>query len=162
MDAGTRAMLQTMNLTSEDRLLDLGCGCGIVGIYAARQIGASNVVMVDVDPVAVDTARLNADANGLGGVTIRLSDGFKDFDETHFTKILCNPPYHADFSVARHFIMKGFNRLLVGGEMVFVTKRDTWYRRKMSSVFGGHHCQTIDGYYVIRATKRQPYYASRR
>jgi len=41
---------------------------------------------------------------------------------TGFTKILCNPPYHTDFSVAKHFIEKGFNRLAIGGAMWMVTK----------------------------------------
>jgi len=44
-------------------VLDLGCGSGILGIAAARR-GAGRVLMLDNDPVAVQVARKNADANG--------------------------------------------------------------------------------------------------
>ena len=155
-------MLQSVQFEPHDRVLDLGCGCGVVGLYAAKHIGESRVVMVDIDPLAVQVAGKNAAANHLPGLTIKQSDGFHDFDGTDFTKILCNPPYHTDFSVARHFILKGFNRLSIGGEMVLVTKRDTWYRKKMTSVFGCHQCQSVNGYFVIRATRRQSGYARRR
>lgn len=46
------------------RIVDLGTGCGIVGIAAAK-CGASQVTAVDVDPIAVVAAALNAEANGV-------------------------------------------------------------------------------------------------
>lgn len=47
-------------------VLDYGCGSGILAIAAAR-LGASRVVGVDIDPAAVDAARLNAERNGVAG-----------------------------------------------------------------------------------------------
>jgi ribosomal protein L11 methyltransferase len=44
-------------------LLDVGCGSGVVAIAAAR-LGYAPVRCVDVDPVAVETTRVNARANG--------------------------------------------------------------------------------------------------
>ncbi|HEY0839206.1 MAG TPA: 50S ribosomal protein L11 methyltransferase [Vulgatibacter sp.] len=44
-------------------VLDVGCGSGILGIAAAK-LGAGKVAMIDNDPVAVDVARENAEANG--------------------------------------------------------------------------------------------------
>ena len=49
-----------------DRVLDLGCGSGILSI-AALLLGASHAVGVDIDPVAVRVARENATENGLSG-----------------------------------------------------------------------------------------------
>lgn len=161
-DAGTLAMLSCVELKPGDRLLDLGCGYGLVGIYAATILGAENVCMIDVDPVAVEMARKNTDANDVAGVTCSVSDGFLDFDETGFTKILSNPPYHTDFSVAKHFILKGFNRLQIGGEMWFVTKRENWYRNKLKSVFGGTQLHRVDGYCVFRSEKRSETYSRRK
>lgn len=162
LDSGTRAMLKCVSFSSDDRVLDLGCGCGIVGIYAAKLVGEKNVCLLDSDPKAIEYATRNAAANAVPSVSITLSDGFKDFGETDFTQILCNPPYHADFAVPKQFIMKGFNRLRIGGQMHFVTKRDTWYRNKIRAVFGGVRCQKVDGYFVISATKRRDSYAKRK
>lgn len=53
------------------RVLDYGCGSGILAIGAAKH-GASEVVGVDIDTAAVDSTRLNAQANNVeviaGGV----------------------------------------------------------------------------------------------
>lgn len=48
-----------------DKVLDLGCGSGILGI-AALGLGASHVTGVDIDPKAVDVAYENAEMNGIG------------------------------------------------------------------------------------------------
>jgi len=154
VDKGTRAMLSFVEFKEGDKVLDLGCGCGVVGILAAKQIGADNVVMCDVSENAVQLSKQNAAANGVDGVTIRRSDGLKEVSETGFTLILSNPPYHTDFAVAKGFIEDGFKKLAIGGKMVMVTKRLDWYRNKLSSVFGGVTVKEKDGYYVFLAEKR--------
>ncbi|MBO5177463.1 MAG: class I SAM-dependent methyltransferase [Lachnospiraceae bacterium] len=154
VDKGTSAMLSFVEFKEDDKVLDLGCGCGVVGILAAKQIGADKIVMCDVSENAVQLAKLNAAANGVEGVTIRLSDGLKEISETGFTLILSNPPYHTDFAVAKGFIEDGFKKLAIGGKMVMVTKRLDWYRNKLSSVFGGVTVKEKDGYYVFLAEKR--------
>ncbi len=50
--------------TSRGSLLDVGCGSGVLGIAGAR-LGFEPVLAVDVDPVAVETTRANAEANGV-------------------------------------------------------------------------------------------------
>lgn len=160
VDRGTLAMLSAAVLTPGMKVLDLGCGCGVVGIAAAKKCGAENVWMLDANPLAVDTAARNAERNGVSGVHIVLSDGFRTLDEAGFELILSNPPYQSDFSVAKHFIEKGFNRLRIGGSMVMVTKRLEWYRNKLRAVFGGVHVRQIDGYWVFEAQRRQERYAN--
>ena len=159
-DRGTLAMLSTVELQPGMRVMDLGCGCGIVGIAAAKRCGAENVVMSDVDPNAVETARENAEKNGVGNVKIVVSDGFDGVDASGFDFILSNPPYQTDFAVAKKFIEKGFNRLRIGGKMVMVTKRLDWYRNKLKAIFGGVRVQEIDGYYVFTAERRSLTYAN--
>ena len=155
-------MLKCVTFEPHDKVLDLGCGCGVVGVYAARLLAVENVFLTDSDPIAVEVAKANAAANGVAGVSVTLSNGFHDFHETGFTRILSNPPYHTDFSVAKHFIMKGFNRLQIGGELIFLTKRDKWYRNKLQAIFGGAKSQQVDGYVVTSATKRRDTYAKKR
>jgi len=47
-----------------ERVLDYGCGSGILAIAAAR-LGAASVAGVDIDPQAVEAARANAERNGV-------------------------------------------------------------------------------------------------
>ncbi len=162
IDAGTLAMLSHANLAPDDKVLDLGCGYGVVGAYAAQIVAPENVWLVDNDPVAVAYARRNLMLNEVDDARVVLSDGFASVTEAGFTKILCNPPYHADFSVPKAMIEKGFNRLAIGGAMWLVTKRDAWYRNKLRAIFGGVRVHEADGYFVFEAVKRSSSYANRK
>lgn len=158
-DTGTLSMVSVVELESGQKLLDLGCGAGPVGIAAAKVLGEENVWMTDVDPAAVRCAAENAKRNGVENVHLCCGDALDAVDASGFDWILSNPPYHADFSVAKKFIEKGFNRLKLGGKLVMVVKRELWYRNKLTAIFGGVRMQEIDGYFVFTAEKRSERYA---
>ncbi len=162
LDGGTGAMLSVVEFTAGQRVLDLGCGYGIVGIVAAKIVGEQNVVMVDRDPLAVRLARENATLNLVPEVSVYESDGFTNVPNTDFDLILSNPPYHTDFAVPKTFIEKGFNRLVMGGKMYMVTKRRKWYKNKFVAIFGGVQIREVAGYYVFVAEKRSTQYANKR
>ena len=158
-DSGTLAMLSICPPASGEKILDLGCGYGLVGVVCASIAGQDGVFMSDSDPVAVALAEENIMINRVPRARVILSDGFKDIGETGFDLILCNPPYHANFSVPKHFIEKGFNRLKIGGRMAFVTKRLDWYKRKFISVFGGVMIRAEGGYFIFTSIRTQSGYA---
>ena len=158
IDRGTLAMLETVLFAPGEKILDLGCGYGVVGICAAKMCGAENIVMTDIDPKCVSLSQKNAALNGVSGIKIIQSDGFRQLNETQFTYILSNPPYHADFSVPKHFIEKGFNRLIPGGCLIMVTKRLDWYKNKLTAIFGGVKITEANGYFIFRAEKRNAHY----
>lgn len=68
----TRLCLETLekHISPETELLDIGCGSGILGV-AGLLLGAKNATGVDIDELAVKTARENGKMNG--------------FDEPKFT-----------------------------------------------------------------------------
>ena len=142
IDKGTLAMLSEVNFSSNDTVLDLGCGYGVVGILAAKLIGSDRVVMSDVSEDAVKLANDNSKINALENIKIVQSDGFDNITERDFSIILSNPPYHTDFFVAKGFIEGSFNHLVLGGKLLMVTKRFDWYKNKISSVFGG--CRIVE------------------
>jgi len=162
IDRGTLAMLNWVVFNDKVRVLDLGCGYGVVGILAAKILSPEQVVMVDNNPIAVQLSKENVILNDVQGITVYLSDGFNNMDESDFSLILCNPPYHADFSIPKHFIHKGFNRLRIGGRMVMVTKREQWYKKKLMSIFGNVKNQKKDGYgyNVFVSIKNSSHYAN--
>jgi ribosomal protein L11 methyltransferase len=75
MHPTTRLCLSAVEevVVSGCRVLDLGTGSGILAIAAARQ-GASEVLALDVDPLAVEAARRNVRLNRLGRV-VKVSEG---------------------------------------------------------------------------------------
>ena len=62
----TQLCLETLEkcIKKGDKMLDLGCGSGILSIIALM-LGADEAVAVDIDPNAVDTAYQNAERNGI-------------------------------------------------------------------------------------------------
>lgn len=160
-DKGTLSMLRFVSFKDDDKVLDLGCGTGIVSLAAACH-GVKDIVMTDIDPKAVSVASKNMKDNGFDGFVAVTGDGLSAVPGKDFDLILSNPPYHTDFKVAKAFIEKGFNRLKVGGKMYMVTKRKDWYKNKLISVFGGVKIYEEDGYFVFESEKRSASYASKK
>lgn len=77
----TRLALEAVEaaVRAGDRVLDIGCGSGVLAIGAAM-LGASEVTAVDLDPAAVDATRANAERNGVGTV-IRVALGSTEVAE---------------------------------------------------------------------------------
>ncbi|WP_339148465.1 MULTISPECIES: methyltransferase [unclassified Sutcliffiella] len=159
LDKGTLAMLSIIEFEKNDKVLDLGCGYGLIGILAAKLCIPANITMVDINEKAVKCSKENAKLNGVPEVEVTLSDGYSNILTNDFNKIICHPPYHADFSVAKMIIEKGFNRLAIGGHIYLVTKRKEWYKNKLISTFGGVKIWEIEGYYVFMAIKKESSYS---
>ncbi len=76
-----------------DRVLDVGTGCGILAVVAAKK--ALGVVATDLNPHAVQCARLNAETNKVvGKIDVRLGDLFEPVKKTEkFDLVIFNAPY---------------------------------------------------------------------
>ena len=72
----TRLCLETLenHITPETELLDIGCGSGILGI-AGLLLGAKNATGVDIDALAVKTAKENGKMNGFDEPQFKVFEG---------------------------------------------------------------------------------------
>jgi SAM-dependent methyltransferase len=71
-------------------VLDLGCGCGVMGLVASRF--SDRVLGIDINPRAVVVARLNVALNGIENIDIVESDLFTAARGQTFDRILFNSP----------------------------------------------------------------------
>src|SRR5262249_28311319 len=69
LDAGARALINTMVVGDGDRVLDLGCGSGAVALAAAFRASAVTVVAIDSHTRAVECTVQGAKLNELTNVT---------------------------------------------------------------------------------------------
>lgn len=73
------------------RVLDLGCGAGTVALVLARH--AEAVIATDINPRALQMARLNTAINGVANVEFREGDAFAPVAGERFDLIACQPPF---------------------------------------------------------------------
>ncbi len=71
-------------------LLELGCGSGAIACWAAQK--GAIVVASDINPQAIECAKLNAEQNGIA-IQTKLSDLFKNLPQP-YDWIIINPPYY--------------------------------------------------------------------
>ncbi len=74
-----------------DCALDLGTGCGVQALLAARH--ATTVTATDVNPRALRFTEVNARLNAVNNVECRAGDLFEPVRGSTFNLIVCNPPY---------------------------------------------------------------------
>lgn len=82
--------LKPLNL-SEKRVLELGCGSGIISLFAASK--AAKVTATDINKVALNMLREAAETNEIE-LNVVYSDLFEHLSEETFDYIIINPPYY--------------------------------------------------------------------
>ena len=81
----------------DSRVCDMGCGPGIVGLYAASQ-GAKKVVQADINHFAVKNAEQNKEYHSISDekMSVHLSNCFDSIPRQRFDTIIFNLPFHSD------------------------------------------------------------------
>lgn len=80
-----------MMQTPVGRVLDLGTGCGIQAMHAARH--TTQVVATDISERALELARLNAELNAIHNIEFRHGNLFEPVRGERFDQIVSNPPF---------------------------------------------------------------------
>jgi 16S rRNA (guanine1207-N2)-methyltransferase len=99
LDIGTRAMLDAaQQLPAFSTAIDLACGSGVLAAFLARHSPGARVIASDVSAVAVQSAALTAEANGVRVETLH-DDGLSQQPDASADLILLNPPFHVGAAV---------------------------------------------------------------
>jgi 16S rRNA (guanine1207-N2)-methyltransferase len=151
-DDGARALAEVMEIDAGDRVVDVGCGCGTDGIYAALQAGPEgHIAFVDSNVRAVALAELNARANGVNAFAAVASSTIEGLSEGSFDVALANPPYYANNTIAQLFIERSRALLKPQGRFYLVSKQTEQMAALIEATFGAVSAVMRRGYTVFCA-----------
>ncbi|MFF5521928.1 methyltransferase [Streptomyces coeruleorubidus] len=161
LDIGTRFFLEHLpGGGGGRRVVDLGCGNGVVGTAVALADPAAEVLFVDESFQAVASAEATYKANGVQGhAEFRVGDGLAGVPADSVDLVLNNPPFHShqattDATAWRMFT--GARRALrPGGELWVIGNRHLGYHVKLRKLFGNSRLVASDPKFVVlKAVKR--------
>ena len=157
LDVGTRVLLDTLTDLPEGKVLDFGCGAGVISAYINRLSGKHELTLVDCDALALASSCKTLNEAGVESFEVLASDGLSEV-EGFFDLIISNPPFHqgvkTHYVVTEQFLRESFLYLRPGGELRIVANSFLRYLPIIKETFG--HCDTLltrDGFSVYRAVK---------
>ena len=120
LDRGTKLLIENMVLEKNWRVLDLGCGYGVIGIVASRFV--NYVVMTDINKRAVSIAKKNLKINNVKNAEVRWGHLYEPMKGERFHSIITNPPVHAGKDVLREIVINAPLHLYDGGLLQIVIR----------------------------------------
>lgn len=158
LDEGTRRLLACFDHTWTGRILDVGCGCGVIGATIANGAlftkGSPNttVEMIDSDALAIMSSKATIEANGLTNARCYPSDLFSNVDSV-FDVIVSNPPFHRGNATDRRMMTEitshSVRHLKPDGQLVIVANRFLPYGRTLARHFLKVRTLYEDGRYCV-------------
>jgi 16S rRNA (guanine1207-N2)-methyltransferase len=137
LDLASKLLLSVLPKLGGRRVLDIGCGTGVLGAMAA--LDGAAVTLLDDDFFSVLATRQTLAANQLPG-TVLHSDVDSELGGTDFDVVITNPPFHLSgeliLAVAEEFIRAAKRRLRPGGELYLVANHFLPYERLLGQLFG--------------------------
>ncbi|WP_406248659.1 methyltransferase [Streptomyces anulatus] len=162
LDIGTRFFLKHLpSRGGAVRVVDLGCGNGVLGLSAAVSNPEAHLTFVDESYGAVASAEETFRAGAPAGAKadFLVGDGLDGLDPGSVDLVLNNPPFHSHMATtdatARTMFTGARTALRQGGELWVVGNRHLSYHTHLRRIFG--NCTTVAGdpkFVLLRAVKR--------
>ncbi|MGN1221605.1 MAG: class I SAM-dependent methyltransferase [Christensenellales bacterium] len=159
IDYGSYVLINTVLKTEKliGKVLDIGCGYGVIGIVLADNNKTASFVLADVNQTAVDLSIQNAKKNDIKNIiSIVKSDCYQNIAGT-FDFVVTNPPIRAGKQTLLNILLGAYDKLNDNGSLIFVIKKKHGadsVKNKLAEIFKRVEVLKRDkGYYIFKATK---------
>ena len=155
IDTGTLALAENMIIEKNSKVLDVGCGIGVLGIVAVKFLNA-NVVMSDINKRAIMLAKKNVELNNIKA-EIYQGNLYEKIKDNDFNVVVSNPPNTAGKELCFQLIEESKNYLKQNGSLQIVARHNKGGKtlsNKMEEVFGNVKVVAKkSGYFVYMGVK---------
>ncbi|QLB21180.1 16S rRNA (guanine(1207)-N(2))-methyltransferase [Vespertiliibacter pulmonis] len=142
LDNGSKLLLSTFDHQQDlmGKVLDLGCGAGVIGAYLKHHFPKIQLTMSDIHAMALASSERTLAENQLEGKVLA-SDVFSHINEK-FDLIVSNPPFHdgieTTYQAVETLISQAKQHLNKGGELRLVANSFLPYAELLDRAFGSH------------------------
>ena len=157
LDVGTEVLLETFEQVPAGRVLDFGCGAGVVAAFLASLVPDNDFTLVDCDALALRSSDKTLTEVGVKQFKTVASDGLSEVTG-RYDLVVSNPPFHqgvkTHYAVTEQFLAESASLLNKGGELRIVANSFLRYEPIIVKAFG--HCKTLvtkNGFTVYQARK---------
>lgn len=175
LDIGARAMIeaiqqagQNATLPQANAIADLGCGNGVLGLVALKQLTASvapdtartrrSIWFIDESYMAIaccekNFTALNTHQHIDAEVTLLAQDGLTNMANNSLDWIICNPPFHSgtaiNTAIANRMFKQSHQCLRRNGQLWVVANRHLNYQQVLQRIFSNHRVIYRNSKFVV-------------
>jgi 16S rRNA G1207 methylase RsmC len=157
VDKGTEILVNNCIAKDNWKVLDLGCGYGVVGVVIGKICPKTKILMVDFNRRALKLAKMNLELNNVENAEIRHSNLYSKIDEK-FDTIIVNPPITAGRKTCFDIIEGAKGHLEKGGILQMVARHRKGGKilgEKMLDIFGNmNFIAKRAGYRIYSSVKK--------
>lgn len=157
VDYGKKLLLNNIVIHKKSgKLLDLGCGYGVLGVILGENYKNLDIDMVDVNERAVALANYNLKLNGVNGVNCYVSNIYEGVN-SKYDYIVTNPPIRAGKDVLLQFLVGSYDYLVSDGQLWFVMRKDHGAKTmilRLQELFDVQIVCRDKGFYIVKCVKK--------
>jgi 16S rRNA G1207 methylase RsmC len=139
LDIGTRFFLDNIPSGEFEKVLDLGCANGLIGLTAKKLNPNASIIFADESYMAIKSAKENYSSLFDDEATYHWGNCYSENTQKDIDLVLCNPPFHqgttiGDF-IAWQMFKDSYDCLTKGGKIRVIGNRHLGYHAKLKNIF---------------------------
>ncbi|WP_246143487.1 methyltransferase [Colwellia echini] len=151
LDVGTELLLNNLTNNMSGKVLDFGCGTGVISCFIGKKFTNTELSLLDVSALALTSAQESLSLNGLTG-QVFASNSLSDVNE-QYQHVVSNPPFHQGIKThyqASEDFLTGINKKLAPrGNIIIVANSFLRYQPIMQAHIGNTSIITKDKGFTI-------------
>ncbi len=151
LDVGSQLLLSTLTPHTKGKVLDVGCGAGVLSVLLASHSPKVRLTLTDVSAPAIAASKATLAANQIEGEV--LPGNVFSAVSGRFDLIISNPPFHdgvqTSLDAAQTLIRGAAKHLNSGGELRIVANAFLPYAQILDETFGSHEVLLQNGRFKV-------------